>query len=491
MKKVAIIGAGLGGLSAAIHLRLQGFAVEIFEKNPEPGGKLNRLHHGGHYFDLGPTVLTMPFILEELFAAAGERLDDHVKLHRVEPTCRYQWSDGTMFDAWGERDRLLEEVGEHFPEDREEFARFLNDVADLYEATKEVFLFSPFRGLRELFSLRNARLAPMLGKLGFTSTVHGSLEKRFRSPKLIQFFDRFATYNGSSPYAAPATLNVIPHVELAYGAWYPEGGMFRVVAALAELASSLGVKIHTSSPVEGIRCVGKHVEGVVVNGEVERADIVISNVDALWTWKKLLAPAGIAPPRRMAREERSCSGFLILAGVMPEEKTFAHHTIFFSDHYREEFRTLFEHRTFPEEMTIYRSVSSLSDPALSSEGEENWYLLVNAPSRPGLFDSEEELNRYSELVWSRLGMFGINPGIRSQALMTPRDIEEWYGSIDGAIYGASSNSIFSAFLRQGNRVKELDNMYMVGGSVHPGGGIPLVLLSGKITAGMISSSYGV
>ncbi|MGE3800055.1 MAG: phytoene desaturase family protein [Candidatus Kapaibacterium sp.] len=486
--QVQIIGAGLGGLSAAIHLQLKGYDVTIFEKNAEPGGKLSRRHDAGHYFDLGPTVLTMPFVLKELFKAAGERLEDHLTLHPVEPTCRYYWSDGTTFDAWGEREKLLEEVARCFPEDVNEFKRFLDDIARLYEATKDVFLFSPFRGIRELFSLRNARLAPMLGSLGFTQTVHQSLERRFHSPKLIQFLDRFATYNGSSPYSAPATLNVIPHVELAFGAWYPEGGMYRIVEVLTSLAESLGVKVHLSSEVEGVGCDGKRITSLTVNGVEESSDIVISNVDALRTWQYLLGPAGLSIPTRLEREERSCSGFLMLAGVEKVGERESHHSIFFSDHYRREFDDLFEKRAFPEEMTIYRSISSHSDQSLAPDGEENWYLLVNAPSRPELFADSGRVEEYGEMVWRRLEKFGQSSTLRSLSVMTPLDIEDRYASVDGAIYGSASNSIFSAFMRQGNRVKGVENLFMVGGSVHPGGGIPLVLLSGKIVAEVVASS---
>ncbi len=489
-RRVRIIGAGLGGLSAAIHLRMQGHDVAIFEKNSETGGKVSRRREGGHYFDLGPTLLTMPFVLEELFNVAGRRMEDHLTLHPVEPTCRYHWSDGTTFDAWGERSRLIDEVKRVFPDDAAGFIRFLDDIARLYETTKDVFLFSPFRGFRELFSLRNARLAPMIGRLGFTSTVHASLERRFRSPKLIQFLDRFATYNGSSPFSAPATLNVIPHVELAFGAWYPEGGMYRIVEVLRQLAESVGVRMYCSSEVEGLRSSGKRITSLTVNGVEEPADVVISNVDALRTWRTLLEPAGFVMPGRLATEERSCSGFLILAGVKAGEERSSHHSIFFSDHYRKEFRDIFDTRIFPEEMTVYRSISSISDRSLAPEGEENWYLLINAPSRPDLFAENSQVEDYRDMVWDRLATFGVRPIIRSQSVMTPLDVEERYGSTGGAIYGSSSNSIFSAFLRHGNRVKGLENLFLVGGSVHPGGGIPLVLLSGKIAAGMIGEESG-
>ena len=459
--------------------------MTVFEKNQEPGGKLAQLRSNGHTFDLGPTVLTMPFVLSDIFEACGQRLEDHLSLLPIEPTCRYNWSDGTRFDAWSDVDRILEEAHELFPDDISALRRFFVDAETVYEATKDVFLFSPFKGTRELFSLRNSRLLPLLGKLGFTSSMYDSLRKRFSSEKLIQLFARFATYNGSSPWSAPATLNVIPHVEFAYGAWYPEGGMWRVTEVLTDLAESLGVKLHCNAPVEELGIEGKKVTGVTVNGEFTKADLVVSNVDALWTWRQLLGPAGLKIPRSLAKAERSCSGFLILAEVEGSHSQLRHHNVFFNDNYESEFADIFDRKQLPEEMTIYLSVSSKSDPSLSAPGEENWYILINAPSGGESFGQPQILERYSETVFERLRWFGTSPNVKRQRLMTPFDIAERYNSVQGAIYGSSSNSMFSAFVRPTNRVNQLENFYLAGGSAHPGGGVPLVILSGKITAGMI------
>lgn len=490
MKDVIVIGGGVGGLSTAIYLRRAGFNVTVFEKNAEPGGKLSRLVSNGHTFDLGPTVLTMPFVLGDVFARCGERMEDHISLTRVEPTCRYNWSDGTRFDAWSDQERLLLESEHLFPEDVVALRRFFTDAETVYEATKEVFLFSPFKGTRELFSLRNSRLLPLLGKMGFTSSVYDSLRKRFSSEKLIQLFSRFATYNGSSPWSAPATLNVIPHVEFAYGAWYPAGGMWTVVEALVELADSLGVKILCNAEVESVTRSQKKIEGVVVNGDTVPADIVVSNADALWTWRHLLGPAGLPVPRHLSRAERSCSGFLILAEVEGTHQHLRHHNIFFSDAYEDEFTDIFNRKVLPGQMTVYVSVASRTDPSLAPSGSENWYILVNAPAGGDSFGLDVHAREYAEAVFDRLRWFGTAPVVSKQTLLTPYDIAERYNSVDGAIYGNSSNSIFSAFLRPANKVKGLENFFLASGSAHPGGGIPLVLLSGKITAGMITEQFG-
>lgn len=490
MKDVVIVGGGIGGLTAGIRLGLAGYNVRILEKNPEVGGKLSRLVEGGHTFDLGPTVLTMPFVLENLFAACGRRLEDRLELMSVDPACRYNWADGTRFDAYGDRNRLLDEVERCFPEDVRAVARFLDDSETVYEATKDVFLFNPFRGIRELFSLRNSRLLPLLGSLGFTSTMHDSLKKRFKSDKLVQLFSRFATYNGSSPYSAPATLNVIPHVEFGYGAWYPRGGMYAIVEALAELAEQVGVRIETGVEVEGAEIDDGAIRRIKANGDTIKCDVLISNVDALWTWQTLLAPNGISVPRTLEKAERSCSGFLITAGVRGEHPQLLHHNVFFGDAYREEFADIFDRKRLPENMTIYLSVASRTDPALAPAGEENWYILVNAPSGGDSFGNDEACAEYADAIMERLAWFGVAPDVQTVHRMTPYEIAVRYNSPGGAIYGSSSNSILSAFLRPENRVKKVENMFLVGGSTHPGGGVPLVMLSGTITAGMIVEQFG-
>lgn len=485
MPHIAIIGAGIGALAAAVHLRAAGLDVTLFEKNETPGGKVARLLHDGHAFDLGPTVLTMPFVLRDLFAAGGADFDERVELLPVEPTCRYHWSDGTTFDAFSDPERRAVELRRVFPEDADAVERLLADAADLYDATKDVFLFKRFRGVREMFSPANARLLPKLASLGFTSTLAASLERRLSSPRLVQLFSRFATYNGSSPYLAPATLNVIAHVELGLGTWYPRGGMARIAEELTRLCREIGVEIVCSAPVEGLLRRGSRIVELAAGERSHRVDAVISNVDALWTYRTLLEPVGLPTPRRLREGMRSCSGLLMLATVAGNAAAshgMAHHNIFFADRYREEFGDLFERRRLPEEMTIYASIGSRSDPGLAREGSEGWYLLVNAPASGAGHGDQEATERYAGRVWERLERFGLRPEVTWRRTLGPAWIEHRYNSLDGAIYGSASNSLFSAFLRPSSRVAGLANMYLAGGSAHPGGGVPLVALSGRLAA---------
>lgn len=461
----------------------------MFEKNDRAGGKLSKLEHQGFVFDLGPTVLTLPDVLGELFLADNVSLDRYVDLRRVDPTCRYHWSDQTVFDAYSDPLRMADELNRVFPEDRDALSKFLEDNAYLYDSTKHIFLFGEFEGFKELVNLRNILLLPSLLKSG-PVTMHASLMRRFRSPKLVQLLGRFATYNGSSPYRASAMLNVISHVELGLGTWYPMGGMSRIVEALERLAFDAGVEIHCSTPVESVQRSGRRLTSLRAGGREYPVQALVSNADVLWTYRNLLEPIGIQTPKTIAGAERSCSGFLMLAAVKGEHPSLAHHNIFFSDDYPDEFRDIFERKRLPRQMTIYVSIASKTDPSLAPSGCECWYILMNAPACGIDHQDQEAQDLFAASVWRRLEQFGLRPDVLWQSRLTPQDFQHRYNGADGALYGASSNSIFSAFLRPPNKATVLSNLYFAGGSTHPGGGIPLALLSGRITAERIGRDMG-
>lgn len=489
MPRFVVVGGGVGGIVTALRLRASGAEVVLLEKNRVLGGKLAWIEEDGYYFDLGPTLLTMPFVFEQLFEDLGVRLEDYLELIPVDPTCRYHWTDGTRFDAFAPASRFVAEVERVFPDDRDGAAAYLEDAHRMYEATKEIFLFGPFRRFSEFITHADAGLIRELPRLEPSRTLHQSVRRRLRSPKLIQLFDRFATYSGSSPFRVPASLKVISHVELGIGAWYPRGGMKSIVAALERLAVERGVVIRTSTEVTGLELSDGRVAALQIGYERVKADAVVSNIDVLWTWRHLLGPAGLSMPARVRNAERSCSGFLILAEVEGATSGLAHHNIFFSDNYREEFTEIFEKRSLAPEMTIYVSISSRSDSGLAPSGCENWYILVNAPSGGIEHGDRERQNRYAEEVWQRLEVFGVKPKRRRERILGPVDFESGSNSVGGALYGASSNSLFAPFRRPSNRVPGVANMYFVGGSTHPGGGVPMVALSARIVSTMLLDDH--
>ncbi len=517
-KQCFVIGAGIGGLSAAIHLALQGRQVRIFEQQPQVGGKLNQLSMQGFQFDTGPSLITMPYIFRDLFTAASRRLEDYLDLVPLDPTCRYVYRDGVVLNAWWDHQRLRNEFARLNPEDGEGFAAFLEQAGRIYRAAADPFLYnslgspldvmatfaryiaqghpgsqipSDLKGepadLVERWQAVMAALSPQ--------TLDRSLQTFFHDPHLRQLFDRYATYNGSSPYQVGAVYSIIPYVELASGGWYLRGGIYTLAQAYARLAHELGVEIETNCAVARILVEHGEARGVVLeDGRVLRSDLVIANSDVVTTHAELLSPA-VIPSRNLHRLERlepSCSGFVILLGVDRKYPQLEHHNIFFSDDYRAEFEDLFEHHQPQRNPTIYICMSSKCDPTQAPEGCENLFILVNAPYLTDQVDWEQEAPRYRDWIIRQLvehpqaGLKDLESHIVCEALLTPKDFYQKYGSNRGSIYGLSSNQRMAPFVRPGNRSSIVRNLYFVGGSTHPGGGVPLVTLSGKIVANLIA-----
>ena len=482
---VVVIGAGIGGLSAAIGLAARGFRVTVVEKLNRPGGKMGEVQADGFRWDTGPSVLTMRHVYEQLFKAAGRRLSDYLDLLPLDPITRYFWRDGATIDAVADEEAMCENIRRAFgPRDVDGYRRFMRYVRRLHEVVSNPFLYRHKPGWRDLISLP---LADVL-KIDALRTMHQAVSAHFRDPHLVQLFDRFATYNGSSPYRAPATLNVIAHVEMAQGAWYPRGGIFRLAQAWERLATELGVEIRYAEPAQEICIQGSAVAGVrLANGSVIRARAVVCNVDYTWAQQTLL------PERNQSRADRlepSCSGFVLMLGVRGAHPELAHHNILFTGDYRREFDDIFDRRIAPRDPTLYLCITSKTDPEHAPAGHENWFVLVNAPFLSPNFDWSCEADRYAQhirgLLIANLGriltLAEAQAMVRVERRFTPLDLQETYGGHRGAIYGFSSNTRTTAFMRPGNRDRAIARLYYAGGSVHPGGGVPLVALSGLAAA---------
>jgi phytoene desaturase len=498
-KTVAIIGAGVGGMAAAIRLAVQGYRVQIFERNARAGGKLNLVECDGWRFDTGPSLLTMPDVVRDLFAAAGASLDDTLDLLPLDPICRYVFPDGILFDASSDAERMMAAMSEFNERDADNFLRFLDYGRRVYDITAQPFLFSELGGAGKVGGalLRRLHRPQDLARVLSPISLHALVKRHFRDPHMRQVFDRYATYNGSSPFRAPAVYAIIPYVEYSFGAWYPRGGMYRLAEALVALLAKVGVELHLNAPVQRILCGEKGATGIeLVHGGVVSADAVISNADVATTYRYLVPPD--ARPRslveRLARLEPSLSGFVMLLGTDCRFDQLLHHNIYFSQNYRQEFFDIFERRVAPRDPTIYVCATSRTDPTQAPPGGENLFVLVNAPYLSDDFSWAAEQASYRELVIDKLERMGL-PGLREhivfEQIITPDDLEARYGAQRGAIYGFSSNNLFAPFTRPQNRAPNLPGLYFAGGSVHPGGGLPLVMLSGKIVAEMIAHDIGV
>ncbi len=491
-KSVAVIGGGLAGLSGAIHLANLGFRVQLFEKNITLGGKMNEVTHDGFRFDTGPSLLTMPFIIDELFETAGERRTDHLDFVPVDPVCRYFFPDGTVFDSRAHAETMQEEIERLFPGQWDAYRGFMDYGRKIFETAAEVFLFTPLHEKKKL--LKPAVLKKLLhvNRIDALRTVHQSVSRYFSDHRLVQLFDRYATYNGSNPFSAPATLNIIPFVELGLGGYYIKKGMYRLVEELGRLAFQSGVELHTGTRVEKIRYLNGRVSGITVDEKFIPADYVLSGADVVETFRNLIdnAPKQV---KRMEALEPSLSGMVFLWGMGRRFPQLEHHNILFSNDYREEFTQIFDEKCAPGDPTVYISITSKTDPSHAPAGSENWFILLNMPYMNGMQNWEAEKVRMKEKVISKLSAHGIEaaPYIRYEKIFTPENFQNLYASNRGSIYGISSNSRITAFSRQANRSRFVEGLYFAGGSAHPGGGIPLVIQSGKMAAELIAEREGI
>ncbi len=483
MKPIVIVGAGIGGLSTAIRLAAAGEQVVVFEKNGLVGGKMYQIKAEGYTWDTGPSVITMLNVLEELFMIAGRRLEDYVSLEAVEPLTRYFYADGTVLDASQDEKKMAAEISKIQATDVAGYRNYLRYAEELHRITGPVFIYDKPPTWR---SFTKVPFGDWFKADGLR-TMSQAINSYVRSRQLRQFLGRFATYVGASPYQAPATLNVIAHVELSGGVFYPKGGVYEIARALEQLAKELGVRIETDCAIAEIAVADRRACGVrLANGEEVAAKAVVSNVDVTTTRQKLLAAAKGGVP-----QDLSCSGFVLLLGVEKEHPRLAHHNIFFSEDYPAEFAAIFEEGRPPEKPTIYVAITSKKDVEHAPPGCENWFVLVNVPALNEATDWEREASGYRDLILGRLADCGydIRDHIGVERILTPVDLTHRSGAWRGALYGASSNARLAAFRRPHNRAKGVRGLYFVGGTTHPGGGVPMVALSGKVAAELVLEDF--
>ncbi|MDZ7725542.1 MAG: phytoene desaturase family protein [candidate division KSB1 bacterium] len=481
--KVVVIGGGLGGLAAALRLAASGYSVQLFEKTESLGGKMNRLRANGYTFDTGPSLITMPFVIKDLFRYCRADAADFIEFEPIDPLCRYFFSDGAVLDAFTQPAAMHRSMAPLCERDADQFESFLEYSKQLYDLTADIFLFTPIHEPSETLKLKNLPMLFKLGKLDAFHTVHERVSSFFKDSRIIQLFDRYCTYNGSDPYQAPATLNIIPYVEYGLGGYYIKGGLYKLIEALETLADSLGVDIVKNAPVEQILH-QKHVQGIKVNGETINADHIICNADVVTAHQTLL-DSEIKYTKKLESFEPSTSGLVFFWGVRGQHQELGHHNIFFSKNYQQEFQTLSAGHA-PDDPTIYVAMTSKRNKSHAPDGYENWFVLLNMPFLAGQ-DWPEQINRMRRVTLQKLAKHGfdIKHQIKFEQMFTPLDFYSRYGSNKGSIYGISSNDRNMAFKRPPNKSRQVKGLYFAGASTHPGGGVPLALLSGKHAADLL------
>jgi phytoene desaturase len=485
LKKAIIIGAGIAGIATSIRLAARGYKCRVFEIQEGPGGKLTEFSGSGYRFDFGPSLFTLPSLVDELFALAGKNARDHFNYIKLDESCRYFYPDGTELTAYADAEKLGSEIQTKLGVPPHVVSSHLQHSKMMLDLTRPVFLEKSLHKVSSYLNYDTVRALSNAYKFDLMQTMNGANEKRLQEPRLVQLFNRYATYNGSNPYQAPGILNLIPALEHVDGAYFPEGGMISISKSLADLAESMGVQFQYNSPVDEIVYEGNGVNAVRCGQVLHEADIFVSNMDAFLTYRQLL-PKFKAPEKTLS-QERSSSALVFYWGIRKEFQQLGLHNIFFSGDYETEFNHIFGEKSLYDDPTIYVNITSKLNPSDAPAGQENWFTMVNAPSVSGQ-NWDEMIERTRKNVLSKLSArlgTDIESWIDYEFVTDPLLIESKTKSHQGALYGTSSNSRMAAFLRHPNFNRKLKNLYFCGGSVHPGGGIPLCLMSAKIVDNLI------
>ncbi|MFD0861220.1 1-hydroxycarotenoid 3,4-desaturase CrtD [Sungkyunkwania multivorans] len=488
MAKAIIIGAGIAGLATALRLKKKGYDVEVFEANSYPGGKLHVIEKDGFRFDTGPSLLTMPHLIDELFELFENDPKKYFVYKKKDVICNYFWEDGTRFSAKASLDTFVNEAASKFDEQASTISKYLKKNQLKYDLTAKLFLENSLHKMRSYLTKETFEAILQIYRLDLMNTLHRTNEKAFGNKKLIQLFDRYATYNGSSPYKTPGIMSMIPHLEMYYGTFFPKGGMHRISQSLFELAKEQGVVFHFEKAVTKIILKGQKAVGVETTDQRSFGDIIVSNMDVHPTYRKLLHE--VDAPERTLHQERSSSALIFYWGI---KKTFPKldlHNILFSDDYEAEFNSLFSEKDLSEDPTVYINISAKEEATDAPKGCENWFVMINTPGNYGQDWEALKLKARRSIIEKIDRVLGtdIEQYIVTEQVWDPIGIESDTSSYRGALYGAASNDRFAAFLRHPNFSRSIKHLYFCGGSVHPGGGIPLCLLSAKITSDLVSNA---
>ncbi len=478
-----VIGAGIGGIAAAARLARQGFAVTVLEKNENPGGRANQIIRDGHRFDTGPTLFLMPEVWEETFAALGERISDHLQLKRIDPTYKVYFEDGLQLELTSNIGRMQTQLEKIEKTAFTNFLAFMAEGSRHYKISLEKFLGRNFRTLTEFFSLRNL---PLLFQLKALKKHYANTGKFFKDEHLRAAFTFQNMYLGLSPYDAPATFSLLQYTELAEGVWYPMGGMYRAIESLVGIAEKLGVKFIYNAPVKKIIVKDSRVEGVLTeDGREFTADVFVGNADLPYIYKQLLPER--AEATKLDKKLYTCSTIMFYWGVDKQFPQIAHHNVFLGGNYRDSFERIFDDHELPAEPSFYVHAPARTDPSAAPNGQDTLYVLVPV----GHLDEQHEQNWNTRVqharkaVLSRLakdmGTHDFEKHIKLEIVYQPETWKERFNLEKGAAFGLSHNFTQVGFFRPQNRHAKYRNLYFAGASTHPGTGMPIVLLSAKLT----------
>jgi diapolycopene oxygenase len=490
-KRVVVIGSGLGGLAATAVLAARGHRVTTYEKNDWLGGKAAVLNVEGHRFDMGPTILTVPSVLRRIFEEAGRPMEDYLELIRIDPQWRCFFDDGTTLDLMERVDEAAAAM-DHFVPGKgvgDGYRQFQALAKQLHRVSQDFFFWKSVESLRDTMDVRrnmNPSTIRDVISLRMGCSVAGTIRSRVTDARVAQMLDHFTQYVGSSPYASPAVLCAIGHMQASEGIWYPVGGTRAVAEALVRLGRDLGAEYRTGVDVVGLEREGERVTGVALDdGSREPAAAVVSNMDSIRTYGELV---GGATGQHYERKgfEPACSGVVLYLGLKKRYEHLLHHSFVFSRDPHEEFDWIYNKGEPAPDPTAYLAAPSFSDPSVAPEGGEALYVLVHTPFLRRHHDWRTILPGYRQVILDKLkrtaGMEDIEERIVVERHLTPADIHERYRVLNGAIYGLASHGRFFGAFKPGNRSRQAPGLYLAGGAAHPGPGMPMVMMSGWIAA---------
>lgn len=483
--KAIIIGSGIAGMATSVRLRAAGYEVEVYEMNSYPGGKLTEFSQKGYRFDMGPSLFTMPQFVEDLFKTAKRDISKYFKYHKKKTVCNYFYEDGTRFQADANIEEFASNAEKAFEVKKEEIISYFERSKKKYDLTGSLFLEKSLHKASTFLSKETIKAIINMRSLDLNSSLHSHNKSRFKDPRLVQLFDRFATYNGSDPYQTPGIMSMIPHLEQYFGTYFPKGGMHSITQSIYDLAKDIGVNFNFNTKVEKILVEKDRAVGIRIKDKKLYSDIIVSNSDVVPTYRNLLKDK--KAPEKILNQPRSSSALIFYWGIKKQFPKLDLHNIFFSKDYKDEFNTIFNKKNVINDPTIYINISSKEEQSDAPKGCENWFVMINTPSNTGQ-DWDEIITRSRANIIGKLSRIlgeDIEAIIDFESILDPRLIENKTISYQGALYGAASNNKFAAFLRHPNFSNKISNLYFCGGSVHPGGGIPLCLLSGKIVSELI------
>jgi len=491
MKKVSIIGSGFGGLSLAIRLQSQGFDVTVFEKNAKVGGHAYQLKKDGYTFDMGPSLVTAPDIIQKVFESAGRKMEDYIDLVYLDPFYRIYFHDKSFIDYNADAEFMKKQMAEFNPQDAENFDSFMDYTRQMYDEVITNGLGAKPFTLKKMIEF----MPKALGLKALHST-YNVVSKYFKDEKNRFTFSFHPLFIGGSPFRSPAVYLMIPYLEKHGGVWFSKGGMYSLVEALEKVFLEIGGKIHTDAEVKEIVVENRKVQGVNVNDEFHEADIVVSNAHFAHTHLDLIKSTHRKKwnDKKVKKMAYSMSSYLMYMGVRKKYPQLKHHTLILSERYKELVKDIFDRKILADDFSMYLHAPSITDESMAPEGCESMYVLIPVPNLAGDINWHEKKHTFAKKVLDFLehdfGLEGLQDNLDVLELFTPEDFKTQRNNYLGSAWGVEPKLTQSASFRPGNKSEDIDNLYIVGASTHPGAGVPGVLLTAEATENAIVHNIG-